>query len=364
MEHPRQGRDCHLGNAGARLSAAGGHAALRAARMSARHFLQLVSLQPAARQIPVHSRRADRPLAQGSRRSCGPGRCLDEPRRKPGDASPLATGAWQRRLAARRLGHGAGNHRCLDGAHDQEARSRSNCRLLADPGHVDDQLCFRRAADATDRRHLALLLRLVLRLADGVAGDVGRTDRRAGKRRLVSRQDAGIDGCQHRHDADTGLPLPGRRTPQRDQAVGLFAGLQPGRQVRGRVGRGQHRPGWSVVDGRESRAADRVSSSEKDGLLPQLHAQVHRRPVSGGTQGERSGCAAAGPIAPRRAAGQVRRRGTRRVEVPDVGRRGQQPQNADGQQRLSLGQTTRPLESAAQGRQGRQRHSSATQLSG
>ena len=66
---PRQGRHRHLGDAAARLSAARGlPAAVRAARLPARHLLLLVPLQPAAHQVPADSQRAARRLPREEER--------------------------------------------------------------------------------------------------------------------------------------------------------------------------------------------------------------------------------------------------------------------------------------------------------
>src|SRR4029079_18268423 len=58
-------------------------------------------------------------------------------------------------------------------------------RLLTVPGDVDGQLCGRSALSVADRRRATELLRLVLRPAAFEPADLGRANRRPGKRRLV-----------------------------------------------------------------------------------------------------------------------------------------------------------------------------------
>ena len=57
LERPRQERHCGVGESGDRLSGDGaGYAGLRAARLSARDDVLVVSLQSAPREVPVYAR--------------------------------------------------------------------------------------------------------------------------------------------------------------------------------------------------------------------------------------------------------------------------------------------------------------------
>ena len=113
---------------------------------------------------------------------------------------------------------------------------------------------------------LAVVLRLVLRSAHGIARDLGRANGCPGERRLVSRQDVGFDGGQHRHDADAGLSFSGRGPAQRHEALGLLTRLQHGGKVRRRMGGAEYGAGRCLVDGGEPRAADAnfITSSRRN----------------------------------------------------------------------------------------------------
>ena len=182
--------------------------------------------------------------------------------------------------------------------------------------------------------------------------------------RLVSRQAAGGDGREPEHDAHARLPFRGRGAAQRHEDVGLLARLQPGRQVRRRMGRRQRRPGRRLVDGRQSRAADGVPSREADVRTssttrkkftdaPYL-VELHEDETASTDPG--SCCAPAGSkdYADER---------TRRVEVPDVGRKPTAgPRCRWAAPAFAGARTQGQVEPAAEGRRGRQRHRSGAHV--
>ena len=146
-------------------------------------------------------------------------------------------------------------------AHHQEARPRPGRRLLADPGHVADQLRRRQRVPVADGRRRHELLRLVLRPAARLAGGLGRADRRARVRRLVQRQVHRRHGRQPQHDPHARHPLHLRGAPRRRQADRLQPRLLAGRQVRRLVDPVQPRPGHRLLAGRRPRASSRSSTA-------------------------------------------------------------------------------------------------------
>ena len=185
VEDLRQVRDRHLGDAADRLSA---HAARpaepRAARLRPRRELQLVPLQRQPGEDAAGARPADEDLAPAARDDDADKGVGGDPA-GPGAAGRLCDPPRQGRPRARALGRGDRDHRGRERLHGQDLRPRPRLRLLADPGDVDGQLRRRLALSQPARRHLHVVLRLVLRPAAGLADDLGRADRRAGIGRLV-----------------------------------------------------------------------------------------------------------------------------------------------------------------------------------
>ena len=149
VEDPRQGRHRHLGDAGARLSAARERACRRTSRAAASAGISYswYLYSPMRVKYP-YVRGALLDLwreAQGDAR--GPGRGLGVDRRRRDEARALPAGPRQGRLPARDVGRGARDHRRREHLHDQEARPGPHRRLLADSGDVDAQL--RRRARAS-----------------------------------------------------------------------------------------------------------------------------------------------------------------------------------------------------------------------
>ena len=287
----RQGRHRHLGTAGHRLpTTRRGAAAIRAARLPARHLVLVVPVLAVAREVPVRPRRAGRhvPIRQGGiprRLGQGVGQHPGNPR----VAQALPGGPRQGRIPADQLGGGARDRRRLDDPHDQQARPRPGRRILADPGDVAGQLRRREPVHVADRRRRDELLRLVLRPAAGIAGGVGRADRRPRVGRLVQRPLHRRDGRQPQHDPHARHALHLRGAPRRRQAGRVQPRLQPGRQVRRLVDPVAPRPGHRLLAGRRPRAADRVLPRPQGRLLRELLAPVHRPAVPGRDRGSPAG---------------------------------------------------------------------------
>jgi nitrate reductase alpha subunit len=271
-----------------------GAAALRAARLPARHLVLLVPLQPAAREVPLHPRRAARRLWRERARQDDPVDAWENLVSDPEKRAALPAGARQGRLPPHLLGHGARDHRAANITR-QEVRPRPHLRLLADPGDVDDQLRGRRALPAAHRRRQPELLRLVLRPAPPRP--------RSGASRPTWRV---ADWYNAKFIAVMGANLNMTRTPDCHFAAearhngtkmsGLLARLQPGLQVRRRVG-----PDPRRQDGAWWMAVNHVMLKEfhhdkPRPLLPRLHASKYTdAPVPG--RSSRSGEGGCGPAA-------------------------------------------------------------------
>ena len=185
MEDLREVRHRHLGDPADRLSAHSPRPAEpRAARLRARGELQLVSLQRQPAEDPDDPQAAAAGLAADAR-DHDPGRGLGGDPGRPGAAAVVRRGPRQGRLRARRLGRGDRDRRGGQCLYREDLRTRPGVRLLADPGDVDGLLRRRLALPEPARRHLHVVLRLVLRPAAGEPADLGRADRRAGERGLV-----------------------------------------------------------------------------------------------------------------------------------------------------------------------------------
>ena len=165
VEDLRQVRHRHLGDPADRLSAHPARSAEpRAARLFARGELQLVSLFRQPGEDAAGALAAAEDLAADARDHEPDGGLGGDPGRS-GAAAGLRAGARQGRLRARLLGRGDRDRRGGQRLHDEEIRPRPGVRLLADPGDVDDLLRRRRALPVAARRHLHVVLRLVLRPA-------------------------------------------------------------------------------------------------------------------------------------------------------------------------------------------------------
>ena len=99
-------------------------------------------------------------------------------------------------------GRGERDHRFGQCLHRQEMGTRQDNRLQPDPGDVDGQLRGRLALSLAPRRDLHVILRLVLRPSPFQPDDLGRADRRSGKRRLVQLglpDDVGLERAANAH---------------------------------------------------------------------------------------------------------------------------------------------------------------------
>ena len=201
LEDLRQGRDRDLGDAADRLSAHPARPAEpRAARLSPRRELQLVSLLRHAHQISARARATDPPLARGAGDD-DPGRRLEIDRAGRQETPRLGGEARPRWLRAGRLGGDHGDDRRRERLHNTRAWTGPRHGLFADPRHVDDFVRRRQPVPVASWRHPPELLRLVLRPAAVLAADLGRADRRAGIGRLVQRGFPARLGLQRADDA-------------------------------------------------------------------------------------------------------------------------------------------------------------------
>ena len=202
-------------------------------------------------------------------------------RRGSEEARGLCAEARPRRLRSRRLGRGQ-RDRCLgECLHRQDLRPRPRVRLFADPGDVDGQLRRRRPLSVAARRRLHVVLRLVLRPAAGFAADLGRADRRAGKRRLVQfrlSHPVGIERPADPHARCAFLhrgPLQGRQ--ERRDLPGLFGSLEVRRSLG--VAEAGHRRRAGDGDGpRHPEGIPRRSSNQ---IFQRLRAPVYGYAISG-----------------------------------------------------------------------------------
>ena len=257
-----------------------GPAQSRAARLRARRQLQLVSLFRQPREIPAGALAPAEAVARGAR-TADAGRGLGVDRRGSRRSARLTPEARPRRLRARDLGRGQRDHRRRQRLHRQDLWPRPRHRLLADPGDVDGQLRRRRALSVAARRRLHVLLRLVLRPAAGLAADLGRADRRAGKRRLVQFRLPHPVGLERAADAHARCaflyrgPLQGHQ--ERRDLPGLFRGVQVRRSLA--VAEAGHRCGAGDGDG--PRHPARIPPRPPGQVFRGLCAPVHRHADAG-----------------------------------------------------------------------------------
>ncbi len=188
VEGVRQGRHHHLGDAADRLPVdRRGLARVRAARLPARGRVQLVHLLAHAGALPLHPRHAARALPRGEGAHRGdPVRRVGGAHRRPrGVARPTSSARGKGGLVRATWDEAARDRRRRARAHDQEVRARPGRGLLADPRDVDGLARRGRALHQPDRRHDAVVLRLVRRPARREPAGLRRPDRRARVGRLV-----------------------------------------------------------------------------------------------------------------------------------------------------------------------------------
>ena len=209
------------------------------------------------------------------------GRGLELDRRGSGQARRLHEEARSRRLRARDLGRGHGNHRGGQRLYGDDLWARPRRRLLADPGDVDGQLRRRLALPLAARRRLHVVLRLVLRPAAFVAADLGRADRRAGERRLVQFRLPDPVGLQRPADAHARRALLYRgalsRRQERRHLPGLFGSLEVRRSLD--LGEAGHRR--RARAGHGPRDPARVPHRPAGQVFRRLRPAVHRHADAG-----------------------------------------------------------------------------------
>ena len=301
-------------------------AALRAARLPARHLVLLVPLQPDPREVPVHARRAARPLARGAGAARGPGRRRGRRIQDDPEKRARATSARAARAAsgARRWDEAHRADRRRQRPHDQEARARPGQRLLADPRDVACSATPPARASCSSLGGVNLvLLRLVLRPAAGLARGLGRADRRGRVADWYNSKMIAVMGSNLEHDPHARLPLRRRGAAQRHQDGGASRPTS----ARSRKYADQWIPLHAGQDGAFWMAVNHVilkefHAEQQTPVLPRLRQAVHRRAVPGRARRRdgdgyrrRAGCCA--PDRLERYAG----RGERRVEVPGAATR-------------------------------------------
>ena len=337
------------------------HPALRTARLPARHLLLLVHLQPAAREVPVHPRRAARPLARGEeaapRRSRSPRGSRSSRRSRVAQAaisSARGKGGFRRVswdevneiMAAANISHGpASTARTASSA---SRRSRP-CRWSATPparascscmGGVSlsfyDWYCDLPPAspeiwgEQTD----------VAESADWYHFEVHR-------RRRLERPD----------DAHAGRAFPRRGAAPRREGRRLLAGLQPDLEGRGRVGPDPPGTGRRLLDGGRPRHPARSPTST--GRCPYFHDYLQDNtrdaPFLVTLETQADGTLPAGSLLRASEHRRTRRRGERRVEVLRARCSYRRAAHAAGHRRPPLAEAEGRVEPEARGRRRRRR---------
>ena len=266
VEDLRQGRHRHLGDAADRLSAhPPRHAEPRAARLCAWRQLLLVPVLGQPGEASAGARPAAEAVA-GSACGAHARRRLGVDRGGRGQARQLRQQARPGRLGARDVGRGERDHRRGQRLHGEDLRPGPRDRFLADPGDVDGLLRRRLTLPLAARGRVHELLRLVLRPAAGQPDDLGRADRRAGKRRLVQRRLPDAVGIERPADPHAGRAFLHRGPLQGDQERRRFARLCRGDQVR--------RPVVASETGHRRRAGAGDRPRDPAGVLPRPHGAV------------------------------------------------------------------------------------------
>ena len=207
--------DHHLGGPADRLPGVGpDRPGVRAARLPARRRVLLVHLLAHPGALPVRPRRAGRDVPRGQGPARRSGRRLGGDRHRPGEAPPLPVGS-----AARAGWSGSPGTRpseIIAAAHVHTIKTYGPDRVAGfSPIPAMSMVVARgrRPVHLADRRHHAVVLRLVRRPAGGLAAGVRRPDRRARVGRLVGRRlpDAvGLERAGHPHARTrTTWPRPG-----------------------------------------------------------------------------------------------------------------------------------------------------------
>ncbi len=340
MEGVRQGRHHHLGVPADRLpQRRPRQPRVRAPRLPPGRRLLVVHLLPHPGPLPLRPRRSGRAVPRReSRPRRRPGGRLGLDRAGPRGDPALQAGPRQGRPGAHHLGRGARDRRRRPGAHHREVRAGPGGRLLADPGDEHGQPRRRRPLHQPDRRHHAVVLRLVRRPADRQPTGLRRPDRRARVGGLVERRlpdDVGLERAGHPHP---GRPLHDRGALQGNEGRHRQPGLRRQHQVRRRVAAGPSRHRRRAGDGDGPRGAHRVLRPAPGAVLRRLRDALHRRPVPGDPDRARR-VLPARPLPDRRRPGAVRPGAVRPVPRQRLG--GRARRRGGGLQDRGLGRRRR-----------------------
>ncbi len=310
LESLRQGRHRHLGNAADRLSAHTARTAQpRAARLCAWRELQLVSVLRQPREISAGAFAAAQAVARGA---CAEdaGRRLEIDRRRRRQARVLREQARPRRLRALDLERGQRNHRLGQRLYGKNLWAGPRVRFLADPGDVDGELRRRFALSVAARRRLHVVLRLVLRPAAVQPADLGRADRRSGKRRLVQFGLPAAVGLERAADAHARRALLYRGALPRRQERGHLPGLFGSLEIRRSVDVAETGHGCGARHGHGPCHPARIPYRPTGKIFRGLRATIHRH-ANAGAAGEAGRAIRARALHPR-------------LRFRDIVRRGQQ----------------------------------------
>ena len=135
----------------------------------------------------------------------------------------------------------------------------------------------------------AELLRSLCGLPSGIAGDVGRKDRRRRKRRLVQQQIHRNHRQQPQHDAHSRRALRRRGAQQRIEAGRAVARFQRSGTLRRLVDSGALRNGCGLLDGRGPRHSAGISCGTAGPLFRKLSQALFRQSISGGLDKSENG---------------------------------------------------------------------------
>ena len=135
--------------------------------------------------------------------------------------------------------------------YDQDPRPGPHHRFLADSGNVDDQPCLWVADAATDGRSADLVLRLVLRPAASLAGNMGASRRMSTNRRdWFNAKLLGGGGVEPEHDADARTFTSPARARHNGSKMWVFSpDFSQVSKYADEWGGGQCRARWGMVDG-------------------------------------------------------------------------------------------------------------------
>ena len=306
--------------------------------MFERSELQLVPLLRQQSEDSPGSRQAAQGVARIARNQVAD-RSLDRAAAGPCRAQQLRQGPRKGRFRSRRLGRGERDHRGRERIHGADARPGQDHRFFADSGDVDGQLRGRNPLSQPAGRRVQFVLRLVLRSSARLADDVGRTNRRAGKRGLVQLRLSDPLGIERAANPDPGRAFLYRSAVSRDKIGRDLPGLFGSRQIRRHLAECEARNRCRAGDGFRPRHPARVPHRPRSrvfrGLLPALFGSADARPARREGRAPR-----ARPLPPRRRPGrQARRREQPEMEDGGVGQRFRMSGRSERIHRIPVGRT-------------------------